>query len=198
MMRSEMKIVLMAVAVDVGWVGRRFNDIFHCFTWIPDWWLWLFVEYFHIYLAIMNYSFLCYWKVILKAFVIQLCHTDPRDTFRGLNGQSAVRWPAPSPRHPPPQTWSWTRVDTIWGHITLHWHCTYTETCSKKVLHAAYEQTFVFQFLWFLCKYYTLYYTVWSKNNHWINIIYNPQCQKQFQLRWWLYNAVKRKSDIWN
>ena len=119
-MWSEMKIVLIAVAVDVGWVGCRFNDIFHCFTWIPDWWLWLFVEYFHIYLAIMNYSFLCYWKVILKAFVIQLCHTDPRDTFRGLNGQSAVRWPAPSPRHPPPQTWSWTRMDTTWGHIILH------------------------------------------------------------------------------
>ena len=129
-MRSEMKIVLMAVAVDVGWVGCRldcrFNDIFHCFTWIPDWWLRLFVEYIHIYLAIMNYSFLCYWKVILKAFVIQLCHTDPRDTFRGLNGQSAgaVAGTQPSPPSTPDLVLDSDGHNLGKHHLTLHWDCT--------------------------------------------------------------------------
>ena len=80
------------------------------------------------------------------------------------------RWPAPSPRHPPPQTWSWTRMDTTWGHITLHldWDCTLH--CNMFLRSAAcciWANKPLFFNSYNFCVGTTLY---WSKNEQWINI----------------------------
>ena len=115
------------------------SDIFHISVLYLNTWLvtvtlrWIFSYLF----SHMNNSFLCYWKVILKAFVIQLCHTDPRDTFRGLNGQSAGavaggQHPALATLHPRPGPGlGWTQLgDTSPYTWTGTLHCTATVICS--------------------------------------------------------------------